>query len=386
MRILIFEYYSAGGATGRDKRENLLLEGFSMLNAVLSDFARIPGLEILTVLDSRLQPLVARACYAGRVHAVVTDENPGGQVELQPGPGEDGGSHLDREQWQGAFAEALEQCAGALVIAPETGGLLARLTAQVEGQGKIVLGSAAAAVAMAGDKAQTLLLFQEAGLLTPHSEVFSSLLPAELTSRLADRFPVPAVVKPVDGAGSQGITLVRDRRHWESALKRVAATSDHPSFLVQEYVVGEPVSVSCLVVPPHYEERPGAGRQPGAGTVLPLTLNRQIISADNLDFLGVTVPYPHQQAQLALDTARQACEVIPGLAGYVGVDMVLSPIGPVIMEVNPRVTVAYVALREVVNVNLAQYILEACLKHHLPPLPQITGQFTYQVSEGKNIA
>lgn len=386
MRILIFEFYSAGGTTGRNKSGSLILKGFSMLNAVLTDFARIPGLEILTVLDSRLQPLVSRACYAGRVHAVVTNENPGGQVELKPGPEEGGGSHLDKERWQGAFEEALQQCEGALIIAPEMGGLLAQLTARVERQGKIVLGSSATAVAIAGDKAQTLQLFQEAGLLTPPSEVFSSLLPSELTSQLADRLPVPAVVKPVDGAGSQGITLVRDPRHWESALKRVVETSNHPSFLVQEYVVGEPVSVSCLVVPPHYEEGPGDGRQPGAGTVLPLTLNRQLISDDNLNFLGVTVPYPHHQAEVALDTARQACEVIPGLAGYVGVDLVLSPIGPVIMEVNPRVTVAYVALREVVNVNLAQYILEVCLKHHLPPLPQITGQFTYQVSAGKNMS
>ncbi|WP_258359390.1 ATP-grasp domain-containing protein [Moorella sulfitireducens] len=384
MRVLIFEYFSAGGTTGRDKEESLLHEGFSMLNAVLSDFACIPGLEILTVLDSRLQPLVTSAPYAGQVHALVTDKDSGGPVELQPCPQEDGGTHLDEEKWRGAFAEALEQCAGALVIAPETGGLLARLTAQVERRGKILLGSSAEAVATAGDKAQTLQLCREAGLLTPHSEVFSSPLPSGLTSRLINRFPVPAVVKPLDGAGSQGITVVRDPHRWESALKRVAATSNHPSFLVQEYVAGDPVSVSCLVVPP-YAEGPGAGSQPGAGTVLPLTLNRQIISGDNLDFIGVVAPYSHRQAQVALDIARRACELIPGLAGYVGVDLVLSSIGPVVMEINPRVTVAYVALREVVNVNLARYILDACLKHRLPPLPQIAGQFTYRVSAGKNI-
>lgn len=379
MRLLVYEFYSAGGTMVRNRGGSLFSKGFSMLNAVLDDFSRLPDLEIFTVLDSRLQSLFDRAPYASRVHLAVTAANSNERVEPEPG------FTLNRKQGAGAFAAALEQCEGAVIIAPEMGGLLAQLTARVEGEGKPVLGSAATAVTIAADKAWSLKLFQEAGLLTPKSKVFSRVADGGVNPFPVNRFPGPVVVKPVDGAGSLGITLVRDQGQWEIALKRVAATTDHPSFLVQEYVAGEPVSVSCLVVPPQNKEGPGHGRQPGKGVVLPLTLNRQLIASDNLNFLGVTVPYPHQQAQIALDTARKACEVIPGLAGFVGVDLVLSSRGPVIMEVNPRVTVAYIALREVVNVNLAQYIMATCLDRRLPPLPQITGQFTYQVSEGKNM-
>lgn len=380
MRLLVYEFYSAGGTMAWNRGGSLLSKGFAMLNAVLNDFSRLPDLEIFTVLDSRLQPVFKRASYASRVQLVVTAANSNERVEPEPG------FTLDRKQGAGAFAAALGQCEGALIIAPEIGGLLAQLTARVEGEGKLVLGSAATAVAAAADKAQSLKLFQEAGLLTPKSEVFSRVADGGVNPFPVNRFPGPVVVKPVDGAGSRGITLVRDRRHWEIALKRVAATSDNPSFLVQEYVAGEPVSVSCLVVPPQNNEWPGSGRQPGKGAVLPLTLNRQLIAGDNLNFLGVTVPYRHQQVRIALDTARKACEAIPGLAGFVGVDLVLSSRGPVVMEVNPRVTVAYIALREVVNVNLARYIMATCLDSRLPPLPQITGQFTYLVRAGKSMS
>ena len=51
---------------------------------------------------------------------------------------------------------------------------------------------------------------------------------------------------------------------------------------------------------------------------------------------------------------------IPGLAGYVGVDFVLTPAGPVVLEVNPRLTSSYCGLSRALGRNVAAEILRAC--------------------------
>jgi len=56
--------------------------------------------------------------------------------------------------------------------------------------------------------------------------------------------------------------------------------------------------------------------------------------------------------------ARQVAAAIPGLRGYVGIDVVWNERrGPVAIEVNPRVTCAYVGLSAALHRNLAADIL-----------------------------
>ena len=63
---------------------------------------------------------------------------------------------------------------------------------------------------------------------------------------------------------------------------------------------------------------------------------------------------------LALDVKR----ALPGLRGFVGIDLVWhAERGPVVIEVNPRVTSAYVGLSAALGRNLAEEIL---LLHGLP--------------------
>lgn len=75
----------------------------------------------------------------------------------------------------------------------------------------------------------------------------------------------------------------------------------------------------------------------------------------------------------ALRTARMVVESLKGLRGYVGVDMVLTKDGPMVMEVNPRLTTSYIGLRRAVNFNPAQAIIDATLKRKLPGDTQSSG-------------
>ena len=103
----------------------------------------------------------------------------------------------------------------------------------------------------------------------------------------------------------------------------------------------------------------------------PLAFNEQQIEVDatgRLAFRGVRVNTVHRARDpravrlhtLALDVMR----ALPGLRGFVGVDLVWHATrGPVVIEVNPRVTCAYVGLSTALGRNLAGEVLTL---HALP--------------------
>jgi len=70
--------------------------------------------------------------------------------------------------------------------------------------------------------------------------------------------------------------------------------------------------------------------------------------------------------------ARAIAGTMPGLAGYVGVDLIQTPLGPVIVEVDPRLTTAYVGLAEALDINVAAAVL-GVFDQVLAPAPEPTG-------------
>ena len=66
---------------------------------------------------------------------------------------------------------------------------------------------------------------------------------------------------------------------------------------------------------------------------------------------------PLECAPAVIELARRAVEVVPGLQGYVGVDLVLGE-HPQVIEINPRLTTSYVGLRRFVRNNLMRVMLD----------------------------
>ena len=58
---------------------------------------------------------------------------------------------------------------------------------------------------------------------------------------------------------------------------------------------------------------------------------------------------------------RKIATAIPGLNGYVGVDVIIDNGHIYVVEINPRVTTSYIALREILNKNPADLILNNAL-------------------------
>lgn len=347
MRLLIYEYCTALGIEGK-----LASLGFAMLAAVLSDFKELPDLYITTIIHTGNRNRMAQF-IADRVQVSWASE--GGETCCDQ------------------YAKVVADCDAVLVIAPETGGLLAKLIGIAEDQGKIVLGPTAKAAALVSDKGETTKLLAAHGLPVPRSVILSWPLPIQWQDAITDHFSWPLVLKPVTGAGGQGVKVINNLVELERAVKQFEEALDiddclRPEFRaiqVQEYIPGDNISVSCFV---------------SAGRAMPISLNLQhIAQGKELCFQGITIPYWYQQAGKVLDLARRACETVEGLGGFVGVDLVLGAQGPVLIEINSRISVAYVALREVVAGNLARDLWLTCIEKCLPPMPELRKTYTYRL-------
>ncbi len=147
------------------------------------------------------------------------------------------------------------------------------------------------------------------------------------------------MLKPDDGAGADDAHQVPDSRAAREALARYPGR-----WVAQPWLAGDALSLSLLARP--------------AGVEL-LAVNRQRIEvsagAVRLRALEVNA-LPDRDGALAR-LGAQVVAAIPGLAGYVGVDLLATAAGPVVVEVNPRLTTSACVLREAVGVNLAALVL-----------------------------
>jgi hypothetical protein len=125
--------------------------------------------------------------------------------------------------------------------------------------------------------------------------------------------------------------------------------------LLQRYIAGKAVSVSLLA----------DGRR-----AVVLAVNGQSLGSPAFSYRGGVTPLRHPLADRAATVARRACEAIRGLRGYIGVDVVLSDGEAVVIEVNPRLTTAYLGVRAATDENVAGLALAACAGR-LPEAPHV---------------
>ena len=288
--VLIHEFVTGGGLIGRDLPPSWAREGSAMRRAVAADFAALPGVRVLATLDARLGPGGAMAGVEDRIIA-------------------------DRP------LETFERLARAadlvLVIAPETGGVLADHARLLDRIGARSLGSSPGAIDLVADKGRLASHFEARGIPTPPTRVIA---PAEGRPR---GLGGPVAVKPVDGAGSLDTWVIADGT-WPAGLLGIG------SAIAQPFLPGEPRSASFLVGDREPPTLIGVGRQ------------RIGIDAEGrLSYLGGAIPV---EPGGDLPTVEAAIASVPGLRGFVGVDFLHALSGPTILEINPRPTTSFVGL------------------------------------------
>jgi tyramine---L-glutamate ligase len=326
VRILVHEFVSGGGLAGRPVSASLAREGSAMLDALVADLSAIGRHQIVTTVDARFPLMPA----------------PGAEVvTLRPGQ-------------RPAQLEALIASVDAVwLIAPETDRSLERLTARAERLGKKLLGSGSEAIRRASDKADLPRRLAVRGVRHPETRVLRAGVNCR---KAADAIGYPLVVKPARGAGCCGVILARNARELRRALEDSRRAAGRGSLLLQEYVPGVAASVSLV----------SDGRH-----AVPLAVNRQSVRvSDAFSYHGGRTPLAHPLASRAVDAALRTCRALPGLRGYVGVDLVLTRSEAVVIEVNPRLTTAYLGVRLALDENVAAMALASCFGA-LPPPPAV---------------
>ncbi len=283
MTVFVYEHLTAIGARGDEPlAPSLLAEGRAMRDAVIADFQAIPDVRVRTVADD--------------------DE--------------------------GHFRQCAADADYALIVAPETDGVLEERCRWALEAGACLLGPSLDAIGLTADKLKLAEHFHR--LRVPHPGTWP------LGGEPRDLFPI--VWKPCDGAGSLRTFLLRnaaDRRQLPQASNSIA----------QEYFAGIPASVSFLMGP---KQR------------APLVPCRQHISDDGrLRYLGGSLPLPDELSARAITLGHRAVDAVAGLFGYVGVDLVLAddPRNDCVIEINPRLTTSYVGLRRAARFNIAEALL-----------------------------
>lgn len=307
-RLVVCEHFSAGGGLAGADAASTRREGRAMLLALLADLRELreaDGLPGACSLAAVVRPELASALPQG--------------VEALPG-GDDPAA---------ALARALAEGGGrAWPVAPETRGTLARLVRTAERWGEGVVGPTSRGVRRAARRLALLGRLERAGVPVPATVP----APSDGDARRAfEALGAPVVLKPGRGAGGAGVRRVDDAD--DVADARAAAVSVEPGLapLVQRFEPGTPASVTLVV--------------DGEG-IRPLALSRQVVRfAPEARYEGGITPLRHPDAARALRTAVDAVRACGRLRGLVGVDLVLGPDGPVVLEVNPRLTTSYLGLR-----------------------------------------
>ncbi len=294
-----------------------------MRNALIADIvAANPSVDLICTCDPRLP-----APLTGEVVWITSD------IEIW-------------DIWRSIIADA----DAVWLIAPETGGTLARLAEEVVAQGKQLLGPTPEAIRLASSKYATYCLLHDAGVqMVPTCRAgtwaeFSSSYPEETLW----------VIKPDDGVSCEGVTIFSQTSAVQPDLLNVASHD----LIVQPYRSGVAASISMLC---------------RDGEAWLLSCNQQLVVRENAHFIyrGSTVNGMANAWTAFESLAKQVARAMSGLSGYVGIDVIVRDDSfecIEVLEVNPRLTTSYVGLHASIGCNPAAMVLDLLSSSQMHPL------------------
>jgi tyramine---L-glutamate ligase len=302
LRIFAFEYVTAGGWREISAPPSLIAEGLMMLQALARDLARLPGVEVVVAADPALN--------LGRLDATPVA--------------------IAIDDLRGSWRRIAAAADLVWPIAPETDGLLEEVRQLFAMAGCEVLASGAAALAIARSKQATSEWLLARGIAAVITRALAAPLPR------AEAW----VVKPDDGAGALDTVLVREA----AALAQWRSERRSRPFVVQPFLPGAALSLSLLA-------------QDGEAWLLACNRQDVVVVEDSFRYRGGMVGGAEPRRAALAPLARQIAAALPDLWGYVGVDVIDSSDGPVVLEINPRLTTSYIGLAESLGINPAALIL-----------------------------
>ncbi len=330
--ILISEFMTSGLWPNPLLTQSLAREGAGMLLALVEDVLHLTDQEVVTTWDTRLGdfPISHPNLKTIPVDSVLATEE-----SLQ---------HLLRASNRSLF------------IAPEFHGLLQSRVDHVNfvktqvSPLHISLNCDSEAISICADKLRLAKLLQEHDVSTIATSTFNMREPSSLRHDW-----LPIVIKPRDGAGSQATFRIDDFDDLDDIRAKNSAELSEFELIQQPFIAGRPLSMAAII-------------SPSPRSIQPLPLCEQLLSHDGrFHFLGTRAgafrgTVLERSAELLV---RRCCDLIPGLNGYIGFDLIEPTDQPnevVLVEINPRLTTSYLAYRQLADFNLAAMLLDAPTK------------------------
>jgi predicted ATP-grasp superfamily ATP-dependent carboligase len=235
------------------------------------------------------------------------------------------------DPWQ-SWKDCMETADLAWIIAPETDGALLRLNKLARESGCEVIACDDDAVNLTTSKYATSLHLSAHGI------------PALKSRRLTDQLissDTGWIVKRDDGAGSDECHFFRDINEYSLWEKQI---DNKDKYIQQKFTEGTPASMSVLYA---------------AKETRLLSCNKQLVRIDgnNVAVEKIILNDLHSYQNYLQALAEKIARAIPGLRAYVGIDLILTDSGPLVLEINPRITTSYAGLSVMLNVNLAEIIM-----------------------------
>ncbi len=320
MKIFVCEFITAGGLYRDNLPPRLAKEACLMRDALLSDLADLNALnnqpiEIMQTYDQRLLPPILG--YASPIT-------------------------LHDDVWQ-VWDTCIESADAVWLVAPESDGILLKLAQRVEALGKPLIGAKPQAIALTSNKYQTYQALTQAGMLTVDTYLFSDLPNMHVSE-------TGYVVKRMDGVSCEDSFYFKTYNEMLVCMQQ----SRQQTHIVQPYIEGIPASMSCVF----YKD------SLGKTSAKILSINQQHISIDagEFSYSGSTLNVMPELEREMQFIAQQVASAIDGLLGYVGLDVIVSSKGVMLLEINPRLTTSYVGLRQGLGINPVALILDMLMQ------------------------
>lgn len=352
LKVFVFDHRAAAAASdsacARPLPQGLRRQDGMLLQALMADLGALSGVEVVAAAGNGPAAAADAGVRAdgmggklngkpnGNMHAEMpADTSDSVYDAAAPAPHSVGEAlemvYVD-SPFGAHFAAGMRAADAVWPLVCETGGKLEQLSRGILGGQRILLGSAPGAVQVAASKLKLARVLADGGVAA-----IATYSPHEALPDIGG----PWVVKPDDGAGCLDTLLFSDRAQ---ALAWVRARTTG-NYVLQPFVAGKLGSLSLLC-------------RDGAAQVLACNQERVAMRDNRFYFLGSVVNGMSDDEGTFAGLARQVAAAIPGLWGYVGIDFVLTPQGTVVLDVNPRLTAAYVGLHASIGCNPAGLVLD----------------------------
>jgi len=315
MNILVFEYITGGGVVNQPLPSSLVHEGEMMLRAVTNDFSRIADIRLTILKDYRLTAQIDEAK----------------EISINP--------EVSSIQVIEAMANELDVV---LVIAPETDNILASLCEKLEKHTFILCNANLESIKLTTDKYATYQYLSQYAIAQIPSYTLDELSDLQNKHKL-EKY----IVKSKDGVGCENLMIV------EGNIDNAIAALEKDNYIIQPFVQGMAVSLSLLC---------------WDGDCLVLTANEQILEQKNNSLNLKQCHVNSLDKELFTSFAEKLIKALPGLRGYVGVDIVIADNKIYLVEINPRLTTSYAGISAALGINLANLMLHCFVDKKLPPL------------------